>query len=360
MFENGPEWVLGMMSGTSLDGVDAAMVLTDGRQVFEFGPSSYRPYSSGERALLRAALGSWDAPAAAALTVTAHAELAGEFPEAALIGFHGQTLNHAPENGRTYQAGDGAELAARLGKPVVWDFRTADVALGGQGAPLAPVYHAALAARIGATGPVAFLNLGGVGNVTWVDPRAADLDTGTGLLAFDTGPANAPMDDLYAAQGSGSFDAGGQLAASGRVDPGIFEDFQKHPYFSRMPPKSLDRDAFAGVVAAVQHLSLPDGLATLSECAAWTVGAAAKHFPHPDDQLILCGGGRKNTDLAARIAHYVAPPVAPAEDVGLNGDMIEAECFAFLAARVWQGMATSFPTTTGGVAAVGGGIKSRP
>ncbi|MEY4981795.1 MAG: hypothetical protein RIR62_61, partial [Pseudomonadota bacterium] len=196
MLKGGPVWALGTMSGTSLDGVDAAMILTDGERILDFGPSAFRPYSPDEQATIRAALGQWPGdPAvarAAEVVEGAHAELLSRFSGAEVVGFHGQTLAHDPRGRGTHQAGNGALLARVLGLPVVWDFRSADVAMGGQGAPLAPFFHVACARRIGADRPLAFLNLGGVGNLTWVDPRQPAPESPGALLAFDTGPANAP------------------------------------------------------------------------------------------------------------------------------------------------------------------------
>ena len=195
MLKKGPLKALGTMSGTSLDGVDAAVLVTDGTDILEFGETAYRPYAAGERDVLRAALGSWRADDAAALVEAAHVEVIEPFGDVDLVGFHGQTLAHDPGGQGTYQAGDGAQLAEALGYPVAWDFRTADVQMGGQGAPLAPFFHWACARWIGAEAPVVFLNLGGVGNLTWVDP-VSDVPEAPGvLLAFDTGPANAPLSD---------------------------------------------------------------------------------------------------------------------------------------------------------------------
>lgn len=224
---------LGAMSGTSLDGVDAALIETDGIEIHGFGRSGYRAYSAAERDVLRAALGQWSGPALSPATdvvMAAHRALLAEFPQADVVGFHGQTVAHAPRVQGTLQLGDGAALAETLGRPVVWDFRSADVELGGEGAPLAPFFHFACARWIGATGPVAFLNLGGVGNITWVDPsRDAPEDAGA-LLAFDTGPANAPVNDLVQERLGIPFDEGGRIAARGTVETGALELFLAEPY----------------------------------------------------------------------------------------------------------------------------------
>lgn len=358
----GPVWVLGTMSGTSLDGVDAAMVLTDGVKVLEFGPDAYRPYTSAERSTIRAAFGRWPGDPgvaeAAEVVEAAHVELISRFTNVALVGFHGQTLAHDPAGRGTHQAGNGDLLAEALNLPVIWDFRTADVALGGQGAPLVPFFHHALAQMIGAEAPLAILNLGGVGNVTWIDPRHHAPEAPGALLAFDTGPANAPLNDLMLARQGRALDEGGALALSGTPDRTAVEAFLTHPYFTRIPPKSLDRNAFA-LLLAVQHLNDGDALATLTHCIAASVAKGAEHFPTPIAQLLVAGGGRHNAALMQALAHHL-PNVAPVETQGLNGDMLEAQAFAYLAARVKRGLPTSCPGTTGVPAAVGGGKISLP
>lgn len=359
----GPIWALGTMSGTSLDGVDAAMVLTDGERILEFGPSAYRPYSDAERATIRAAFGQWPGDlgvkAAAEVVETAHAELVARFSGAALVGFHGQTLAHDPRGRGTHQAGDGALLARVLGLPVVWDFRSNDVALGGQGAPLAPFYHFACARHIGADQPLAFLNLGGVGNLTWVDPRHAAPDHPGAVLAFDTGPANAPLNDLMLAHLGQAQDDGGRIAASGTVDQARLTAFLDHPYFYKMPPKSLDRNDFHAALD-MGTLALADAAATLTAAAAAAVARGADHFPTPVTRLLVTGGGRHNATLMAELTARLRAPVEPIEAAGLDGDMLEAQAFAFLAVRVARGLPTSGPTTTGVAGYVGGGRINQP
>ncbi|THD82921.1 anhydro-N-acetylmuramic acid kinase [Aliigemmobacter aestuarii] len=364
MLKGGPVWALGTMSGTSLDGVDAAMVLTDGLRILEFGPSAYRPYSPAEREVIRRAFGRWHGEegvrAAAEVVETAHAELLARFEGAEIVGFHGQTLAHDPVGRRTHQAGDGAVLAEVLGLPVVWDFRTADVELGGQGAPLAPFYHHALARHVGAAGPVGFLNLGGVGNVTWVDPRIGAPEVAGACLAFDTGPANAPINDLMLARRGTAQDEGGALAATGHADEAVLSRFLAHPYFYRMPPKSLDRNDFRSVLEGLDGLSDADAAATLTAAAARAVARGSEHFPTPVSRLLVTGGGRLNRAMMAMLANLMPCPVEPVEAAGLDGDMLEAQAFAYLAVRVARGLPTSAPGTTGVPAAVGGGRISRP
>lgn len=355
-------WAVGTMSGTSLDGVDAALLRTDGARILDFGRSAYRPYTAAERATIRAAFGLWPGDpgveAAAEVVEAAHAELLAGFPEAELIGFHGQTLAHDPRGRGTHQAGSGAVLADALGVPVVWDFRSADVRLGGQGAPLAPFFHHACARRIGAHAPVAFLNLGGVGNLTWTDPRIALPEDA--CLAFDTGPANAPVNDLMERRFGQPCDDGGRLAAEGTPDPAIIAAFLRQPWFLRMPPKSADRNDFHGLLDQVASLSDADAAATLTAAAAAAVARGADHFPAPVDRVLVTGGGRRNPTLMAMLAEVVPYPVLPVEAVGLDGDMLEAQAFAHLAVRVLHGLPTSCPRTTGVPAAVGGGRISRP
>lgn len=353
---------LGAMSGTSLDGVDAAVVETDGAQIYAFGPTAYRAYTDSEQEVLRAALGKWpgdpDLDAAQALVEDAHHAVLSQFDDVELVGFHGQTLAHEPDGRGTHQLGDGAALAERLGRPVVWDFRSADVRLGGQGAPLAPFFHFACAKWIGATEPIAFLNLGGVGNLTWIDPTKAKPEDDGALLAFDTGPANAPINDLVHKRLGLAYDKGGQLAAKGTVADGALELFLDEPYFLKMPPKSLDRDAFADMLDLVRELDDADAAATMTAMAAAAVMRGMEHCPQPPARLLVTGGGRHNPVMMQMLRAGLDCPVDPVESVGLDGDMLEAQAFAFLAVRVALGLPTSCPTTTGVRAAVGGGILS--
>lgn len=355
---------LGLMSGTSMDGVDAALIETDGETIAAFLRGAVRPYGAEDRAALRAGLGLWPedsgVPAVEALTRAAHAEAAAGFPEAEVVGFHGQTLAHDPAGRGTHQAGRGDLLARETGRTVVWDFRTADVASGGEGAPLVPFFHFACARRIGAAGPVAFLNLGGVGNVTWVDPRAAAPEAPGALLAFDTGPGNALIDDFLQARRGEAYDAGGALAARGRPDPGVLAALADHPFLARRPPKSLDRQDFHPLLRAVAPLSAEDGAATLAAVTAACVAAAACWFPEPPERWLVCGGGRLNRTLLRMIAARTNAPVDPVEAVGLDGDLLEAQAFAYLAVRVLRGLPTSAPGTTGARLPVSGGRISRP
>lgn len=355
------------MSGTSLDAVDGALILTDGERVLEFGPTFERKYSAAEREVLqvatRAALDwNWTGPqpdaafqAARETVVTTHAEAWRGLNEAAgdlkvsLVGVHGQTVLHRrPEEdvpGATLQLIDAPSLRAEIGLPLAYDFRSADVAAGGQGAPLAPVYHRALLKREGA-GAGAVLNLGGVANVT---ACFADGD----MIAFDTGPANGPIDEWVEGHDAGTHDAGGRLAARGRVHDGLLAQLLEHPWFQMEPPKSLDRYDFNASMA--RGLSLEDGAATLTAFTARAVAAGMKQLPTMPERLIACGGGRHNPTLMEMLAEAVPCSVLTAEQVGWRGDSIEAEAFAFLAARTLRGLPISWPKTTGAPAPMSGG-----
>ncbi len=358
-----PVLALGAMSGTSMDGVDAAVLRTDGKAIFGFGETGYRAYSAEERETLGAALGRWPGEpgvaAATAVVDNAHAELLKRF-EADLVGFHGQTLAHDPEGRGTHQAGRGDALAAELGIPVVWDFRTKDVLDGGQGAPLAPFFHFACARHAEIRTPVAFVNLGGVGNLTWVDPTRAEPDEAGACLAFDTGPANAPIDDLMRSRFGLDRDRDGVLALSGAADEAAVERFLRAAYFDAPPPKSLDRNAFPDLGALVADRSDADAAATLAAVAAGCVVRGMEHCPTPPDRVLVAGGGRKNPALMGELVRRLDRPVEPVEAIGLDGDMLEAQAFAFLAVRVVRGLVTSCHSTTGVAKGICGGRTALP
>lgn len=355
---------LGAMSGTSLDGVDTAVVETDGLTIDAFGMAGYRGYNAEEREVLRAALGHWTGPraeAAGAMVTDVHRQaLSGHSERIDLIGFHGQTLSHDPRRGRTLQVGDGAALAEALQVPVVWDFRSDDVAMGGEGAPLAPFFHFACAKWAGVREPLCFLNLGGVGNLTYVDPGFDRPEDPGALLAFDTGPANAPINDLVQARLGQPMDKDGTLALKGEVETGALELFLAEPYFARMPPKSLDRNDFSEMIGLVQELGDADAVATLTAMCAAAVAQGMEHCPKPPSRVLVTGGGRHNPVLMEMLSVSLGCPVEPVESIGLDGDMLEAQAFAYLAVRVARGLPTSCPGTTGVRMLVGGGIVSVP
>jgi anhydro-N-acetylmuramic acid kinase len=347
--------VIGLMSGTSLDGIDAALLETDGESQVTPGPSLTLPYDAQTRALLRSALDtardftrgaampaliqeaervSTQAHAAAVQALLQKAGLAAG--DVALVGFHGQTILHRPEQHWTWQIGDGALLAQQCGIDVINDFRSADVAAGGQGAPLMPLYHAALA-RKALRGALVVVNIGGVGNVTYID--------GDMVLAFDSGPGNAPIDDWMHRHTGKPVDADGALARSGRIDEAVLARMLANPYFDRLPPKSLDRLDFG--IQAVESLTPADGAATLTAFTAAAFARAREYFPRYAPMWIVCGGGRHNSFLMEQLRARLDGQVCKAEDAGWDGDALEAQGFAYLAARSKIGLPLSLPTTTG-------------
>lgn len=364
-----PMRVLGLMSGTSMDGIDVAIIGTDGEFEVNRGPAMTFPYNSEQRSVLAEAVDH-------ARTIVRREERPGRLAEAErmvtelhaaavsafvrkhrlergsidAIGFHGQTVLHRPERRLTVQLGDGALLAELTGLPVVYDLRADDVAAGGQGAPLVPVYHRALVARLSER-PIAVLNIGGVANVTWIGRDGR-------LIAFDTGPGNALIDDWMRARTGATHDAEGAMAQSGVADDGIVSDLLTHHFFSEMPPKSLDRNAFS--LHPVERLSVADGAATLAAFTVAGVAEARSHFPEQPQLWIVAGGGRRNRTLMSLIAGRVENAVVPAEAVGLDGDALEAEAWAYLAARSLMGLPITFPGTTGVEHPLCGGVVARP
>jgi len=357
-----PIWAVGLMTGTVLDGnIDVALLKTDGETVETFGPYTLAPYPDEIRSLLEetlAAARAWNlegpepalfAQAEEALTraqsqaVTDLVAEAGLSPaEIGIVGFHGQTVLHrAPTKerpGDTRQLGDGQLMASLVGTRVAYDFRTADVRAGGQGAPLAAVYHAALLRHLDRSGDTAVLNLGGVGNITWWDGQ--DL-----VVAFDTGPANAPLNDFIKRLGRGEMDRDGVLGAAGKVDEARLAALLQHPYMTAAFPKSLDRYDFTAAMA--EGLSPEDGAATLSAFTASAVGKALDLLPHRPKRLVVSGGGRRNPTIMAMLESRARVQAVSADEFGWRGDAVEAECFAFLAVRTLRGLPISFPTTTG-------------
>lgn len=358
-----PIWALGLMSGTSMDGIDGAALLTDGIEILGFGPKRFEPFTAELRAGLRAALGAWQGAEGLAeldsRLVEAHAVLAGFFPTTEVVGFHGQTLAHDPARGRTHQLGDGAALGRLLGRDVVFDFRTADVASGGEGAPLVPFFHHALARMLGWSDVTAIVNIGGVANVTWIDPNVPRPDARGALLAFDTGPGNALLNDLMAGRGGAEMDSGGALAATGVADDKLIAEVLEDPYFARPAPKSLDRDHFAWVLPRLEGHDLADAAATLTALSAAAIARSAQIMPEAPARWLVTGGGRLNATMMREIAARTNLPVDPVEAEGLDGDFLEAQAFAYLAVRVLRGMATSGPETTGARLPVSGGRIAR-
>lgn len=351
------KWAIGLMSGTSADGVDAALIKADAEHIYGFGPALSEPYDAAFRSRLTATYGG-RAPAAEIAEVELeltrrHAsavlhllERAGLKPaEIAVVGFHGQTIFHAPHERRTWQIGDGALLAKLIGIDVVNDFRTNDVAAGGQGAPLVPIFHKALADSLPpeVKRPLAVLNIGGVANVTWIGPSDSPGDGS--LLAFDTGPGNALIDDWAQRHKGTPVDLGGALAKKGRIDEDVLVQLLSHPYFDLPAPKSLDRNAFHS--SLVDHLSAEDGAATLSAFTAAAIARSVHLLPEPPQNWLVCGGGRHNPVIMDALEERLDAPVRGVDEVGWDGDALEAQAFAYLALRSLAGLPISFPTTTG-------------
>ena len=354
-----PILAVGLMSGTSRDGIDAALLRSDGEGEITAGAWLTEPYDEGFRARLAAVIGGRGEVAAVERELTLrHAEAVRRLLRAAglspadvgLCGFHGHTVRHEPEAGRTWQIGDGALLAAEIGIDVVADFRSADMAAGGEGAPLAPLFHAGLARDLAR--PIAVLNVGGVANVTWIGPPAA-AGALPALLAFDTGPGNALSDDWALRHTGRPIDQDGALARAGRVDDPALAALLDHGYFARPAPKSLDRDAFS--LTPMSHLSPADGAATLIAFTAAAVAGGTAWFPAPAARWLVTGGGRRNPALMAELARRLQAPVAAVEAVGWQGDALEAQAFAYLAVRSRRGLALSVPGTTGVRQPVSGG-----
>ncbi|MGZ5844626.1 MAG: anhydro-N-acetylmuramic acid kinase [Xanthobacteraceae bacterium] len=366
---------IGLMSGTSYDGVDVALIETDGEEIGRLGPTGYRPYSDQERDLVRRAIAAATHLGHRAerskiltqveeLVTDMHAEAVEAFlaanamaPSAVgVVGFHGQTVLHRPDRGLTVQLGNGQALAARLGIPVVYDFRAADVAAGGQGAPVVPVFHRALVRLLKRPHPIAVLNLGGVANITFID---GDAD----LIAFDTGPGNALIDDFVRLRTGQPQDDDGRAAAAGQVDEEAVARVLKHPFFARRPPKSLDRNAFRHSVmeeARLADKSMQDGVATLTAITAAAVAHATKVLPRAPAGWLVAGGGTRNPTLMRMLAQRLAPVgIETVGAVGWSADALEAQAFAFLAVRALKGLPLTFPTTTGVPRPLTGGVLVR-
>jgi anhydro-N-acetylmuramic acid kinase len=359
---------IGLMSGTSMDGIDVALIETDGLNRVHRGPSDTEPYDAQFRTALAGAISGMRGSAGRGDPKSYFADIARDLTERhaavverflqqhhltsadiEVIGFHGHTVLHEPQRRRTVQIGDGRLLAQRTGINVIYELRANDVESGGQGAPLAPVYHRALTARL-PDRPITVLNIGGVANVTWIGGDGS-------LIAFDTGPGNALIDDWMLRHRGVARDADGAVAAGGQVHEGILRELLRHSYFGARPPKSLDRNAFG--VGLLEELSPADGAATLTAFTAATIARAREHFPEQPQLWIVCGGGRRNRTLMAMIAERVEAAVAPAEAAGFDGDSVEAEAWAYLAVRSLKLLPISFPGTTGVAEPMTGGVLAR-
>jgi anhydro-N-acetylmuramic acid kinase len=358
-----PLAAIGVMSGTSMDGIDVAWILSDGEAFVETGPAATYRYPARVADELRAVVADPELAAGPLVKLEravtdAHvaavenffAEFGVDRRAVALVGLHGQTILHRPREKYTRQLFDGARAAEQLKIDVVSHFRSADVLAGGEGAPLIPLYHAAIAAKV--EKPAMILNWGGVGNVTYLGADGA-------IVAFDTGPANALIDDFSRRRRGLPFDDGGKLAASGRVDEAIVAKLLDDPYFLRAAPKSLDRNHFHAALAAVDRLSDADGAATLSAFTVSATAAALRQVGEPPKRWIVCGGGRRNATLMQNLAARLNAPVEPIEVFGFDGDAIEAQGFGYLAIRVFRGLPLTLPMTTGARKPMTGGVVWR-
>jgi anhydro-N-acetylmuramic acid kinase len=368
---------IGLMSGTSMDGIDVALIDTDGEGAVQRLASAEYPYDAAFRRLLAESLET-------AKSIKARSERAGNLgqleqeitrrhavavssflgkagltqSDIGIVGFHGQTILHRPEQGLTVQLGDGQQLADATDIPVVYDMRANDMDHGGQGAPLVPAYHAALATGINpalSSGrPVCFVNIGGISNITYVR-------SGHPPIAFDTGPGNALIDQWVERHAGIPFDDGGRIAAEGSIVWPIVEAYLAKPFFAAAPPKSLDRNDFT--MAEATDLELSDGARTLARVSAEAIFASVHHLSEPPGLWVICGGGRKNQMIMAdlnELAMASDARVVAAEDCGLNGGSIEAEAWAYLAVRSLKGLPLTFPETTGVVKPATGGVLARP
>lgn len=360
---------LGLMSGTSMDGISVAVIETDGVDKVVRGPAQTFPYNTEQRAVIAGAVGDarhcrrasermGSMATAEKLITELHAAAISAFlrghglgrGDIDIVGFHGQTVLHNPEKRLTVQLGDGQLLADLAGLPVIYDLRQRDMAEGGQGAPLVPAYHRALlSGRV--ERPLAVVNIGGVANVTYIG-------RGGELLAFDTGPGNALIDDWMQKRAGVAFDEGGATAAKGTVNEDVLRFCLSHSFFSAPPPKSLDRNAFIWDI--VEWMALEDGAATLAALTVAGIAKAREHFPEEPELWIVSGGGRKNRTIMTRLAGAVENVVVPAEAAGIDGDAVEAEAWAYLAVRSLEGLPITFPGTTGVAEPMTGGRLARP
>lgn len=375
--QTGTMCAIGLMSGTSMDGIDLAAMRTDGFNIVERGPNFFVPYEAAFRDRITRALETakqitertqrpGDLGALEEEITKRHADAVSAFISQKLagwgkpdiVGFHGQTVLHRPLVALTVQLGDGRLLAALTGLPVAYDMRANDMVHGGQGAPLVPVYHAALARVLpdhhAGHFPVVFVNIGGISNITYV-PQTGDP------VAFDTGPGNALIDQWVSREGGIPFDADGAIASEGDVVPKVVDRYMEKPFFGKTGPKSLDRNDFT--LAEAEGLELADGARTLAAVSAQAILKSVEHLPGKPKLWIVCGGGRKNPHIVRDLckgAEAAGAQTLVAEDVGLDGDATEAEAWAYLAVRVLKGLQLTFPTTTGCRKPVTGGVLVRP
>lgn len=344
---------LGLMSGTSLDGVDVASITSDGIDIYDFGKAYTVPYPDYIRESIRSILGIKPDNKENANRIATiedeltrfHAEVVNEYlnnygNDIDIIGFHGHTIHHEPQNRYTHQIGNGQLLADLCAKNVVARFRNADVLSGGQGAPLVPVYHSALSNSLAK--PLAILNIGGVANITWIGGNGE-------ILAFDTGPGNAPINDWILKHSGEHMDYNGKLAATGKIDGKVLASLMRHKYFAQYPPKSIDRNIFNEKLEHLEALSLEDGAATATAFTAEAVAySCAMYLPEQPETMIVCGGGANNPTMMRFLRQRMdKAEVKTAREAGWDNDGLEAQAFAFLAVRRLYGLPSTYPTTTG-------------
>jgi anhydro-N-acetylmuramic acid kinase len=368
MHEKDSLLTIGLMSGTSADGIDAALLKTDGLVIHNFGPTYFIPYPEPIKQQVLEAYGRPIGPESKALersitelhadAITGLLKKVGlQSPDVDLIGFHGQTLFHKPpqkkgERGETHIIGDGDLLATLIQIPVIDQFRLNDISHGGQGAPFVPLFHQALAKDL--PKPLALLNIGGVANVTWIGEEAHDL------VAFDTGPGNGLIDDWVRIHTSLPWDEGGKIAARGHVNERLLGQWLSHPYFTQPAPKALDRKTFKIFLESIRNLPFEDGVATLTALTAASIKKTLQLLPQAPQMWLIAGGGAHNGTLLKMMAHKLKVPVIKASDQGWDGDALEAQAFAFLAVRSLKNLPLSLPGTTGVPYPLSGGRLCRP
>lgn len=346
--------VLGFMSGTSLDGVDAAVVTTNGQNYLETLDFISVPYPEKVKQAVRAAFGKTKPDEttreAERLVTDVYSTIAKQLVkmhDIELIGLHGQSITHIPEKQFTWQLGDGDRLSLEANCPVVYNFRKADMEAGGQGAPFIPVYHQVLAERV-PEDVVVILNIGGVSNLTYIDKTT---DT---LIGFDTGTGNAMIDDWVTSRTDMLCDEDGVMASIGKIDQARVDIWLKNPFFAQDYPKSLDRNPFAEV--SVADMGTSDGVATLTSFTARGIAKNLELLPKQPEKVYVCGGGRHNPTMMAMISEASGLEVLDIGELGVNGDAVEAEGFAYMAVRSLKKLPISFPSTTGCIEPMTGGV----
>ncbi len=349
---------LGLMSGTSMDGIDIALIKSDGQKINDRGANKYYPYSPKIKnslvKLINNKTNSLLEIKEIELEITKkHIAAVKDFltknkidkNNIDIIGFNGQTILHNPRKGITWQIGNAQMLASGTGIDVVADFRTKDLVFGGQGAPLVPIYHLALFADY--KKPVLVLNIGGVSNITYIENNQEE-----NLIAFDVCFGNAPLNDLVKKKTDKDFDKNGLLASKGKVNQDFTKAILALNYFKKQPPKSLDRNQFDEVIKKFSKLKMEDILASLVFIIGQSVTNSLKFLPKKPLEILVCGGGRKNLEIMKSIENTTQIKTTNIDNLkignnSINGDFIEAEAFGFLAIRNLLNLPISYPKTTG-------------